>query len=180
MCVRTSHWPYGIHFLCCVHGNEHTRTHDVVCDTFVAIAWNVSFHVGQKQLHASPSTMFKSTCWLVNIMSTKDENFTLADVVITNPTWSIFIFFDFAQFKDLVTFDVAQAKEKSYRNHHQVDQLLLLAIEIFGCLHKQVDVEKHDCVDPIWSLKEPKGPPLSILVIFLHQKISKGCKDTSF
>ncbi len=29
--------PMGIHFLCCVHGNEHTRTHDVVCDIFVTI-----------------------------------------------------------------------------------------------------------------------------------------------
>jgi hypothetical protein len=28
----------GINFLCCVHGNEHTKTHDAICDAFVAIA----------------------------------------------------------------------------------------------------------------------------------------------
>jgi hypothetical protein len=27
-------------------------------------------------------------------------------------------FFDFAQFKDFATFDVTQAKEKNYRDHH--------------------------------------------------------------
>jgi hypothetical protein len=27
----------GIHLLHCVHGNECIRTHDVVCDTFIAI-----------------------------------------------------------------------------------------------------------------------------------------------
>jgi hypothetical protein len=37
--------PMGVDFLQCIHGNEHTGTHDVVHDTFVTIAWNVSFHV---------------------------------------------------------------------------------------------------------------------------------------
>jgi hypothetical protein len=40
--------PMGIHFLCCVHGNERTRTHDVICDTFVAIVQNVGYHVGRE------------------------------------------------------------------------------------------------------------------------------------
>jgi hypothetical protein len=31
--------------------------------------------------------------------------------------------------------DVAQDKERSYRNQHPVDQFLSLIIEIFGCLH---------------------------------------------
>jgi hypothetical protein len=39
----------GIHFLRCVHGNEHTKTHDAICDTFVAITRDVGFHMGQKQ-----------------------------------------------------------------------------------------------------------------------------------
>jgi hypothetical protein len=38
----------GIHFLCCVHGNKHTRTHDTICNTFVAIAWDVGFHMWQE------------------------------------------------------------------------------------------------------------------------------------
>ncbi len=40
--------PMGIHFLRCVHGNERTRTYDVICDTFVAIVQNVGYHVGRE------------------------------------------------------------------------------------------------------------------------------------
>jgi hypothetical protein len=40
--------PMGIHLLCCAHGNERIRTHNAICDTFVAITQNVSFHVGRK------------------------------------------------------------------------------------------------------------------------------------
>jgi len=29
--------PIGIHLLHCTHGNEHTRTHDVIRDTILAI-----------------------------------------------------------------------------------------------------------------------------------------------
>jgi hypothetical protein len=47
-----------------------------------------------------------------------------------------------------------------------------LAIEVFGCLHKQVDVFLHNYVNVIWSFKGLKGPPLPILVTFLCQKIS--------
>jgi hypothetical protein len=48
MCVHTSINPMGIHLLHCAHGNEHTRTHDAICDIFAAITQNVSFHVGRK------------------------------------------------------------------------------------------------------------------------------------
>jgi hypothetical protein len=41
----------NFHLLCCAHGNERTSTHDVVHDTFVAIAWDANFNVGQEQLH---------------------------------------------------------------------------------------------------------------------------------
>jgi hypothetical protein len=34
--------PMGIHFLCCAHGNECIGTHGAICDTFVAIAWDVA------------------------------------------------------------------------------------------------------------------------------------------
>jgi hypothetical protein len=42
----------GIHLLHCAHGNECTRTHDVVHDNFVAIMRDVGFHVNQEHLHA--------------------------------------------------------------------------------------------------------------------------------
>jgi hypothetical protein len=35
----------GIHLLHCTHGNEHTRPHDAIPDTFVAIMRDVGFHV---------------------------------------------------------------------------------------------------------------------------------------
>jgi hypothetical protein len=48
----------GIHILRCVHGNECTETHDAIYNTFAAIARDVGFHVGQKQLHAFLSITF--------------------------------------------------------------------------------------------------------------------------
>jgi hypothetical protein len=41
-------------------------THDAIHDTFVAIMWNVSFHMWWKQLNAFPSTAFNSSCQWVD------------------------------------------------------------------------------------------------------------------
>jgi hypothetical protein len=62
-------------------------THDAVCNTFAAVAQDVGFHVGWKQLHTLPSTMFHSTHWQVDIVLTKDEICTLFIVIIVDPTW---------------------------------------------------------------------------------------------
>jgi hypothetical protein len=40
--------PMVIHFLYCIYGNDHIGTHNVIQNTFIAIARNVGFHVGQK------------------------------------------------------------------------------------------------------------------------------------
>jgi hypothetical protein len=77
----------SIHFLCCAHRNKHTRTHDAIRNTFVAIAQYVGFHMEQEQVHVFPSTMSNSSCWQVDIVLTKNEIRTLLNVVITNPTW---------------------------------------------------------------------------------------------
>jgi hypothetical protein len=53
--------PMGIHLLHCTHGNEQTTTHDVVRDTFAAIAQNVGFHMGRKQLYALHLTTLNSS-----------------------------------------------------------------------------------------------------------------------
>jgi hypothetical protein len=37
----------GIHLFCCAHGNKRSSTHDAIHETFAAIVWNVSFHMGQ-------------------------------------------------------------------------------------------------------------------------------------
>jgi hypothetical protein len=104
-----------IHLLCCAHGIERTKTHDAIHNTFATIVWDASFHMGQKQLHALPSTTFNSFCWRVDIMFTNDGIHTLVDVVITEPTqanlfpWS-------CTTQGFGTSDVAQAKEMSYCN----------------------------------------------------------------
>ncbi len=50
----------GIHLLHCVHGNEQTKTHDAIYNTFVVITWDVGFHMEQELLHALLSTTFNS------------------------------------------------------------------------------------------------------------------------
>jgi hypothetical protein len=52
-----------------------------------------------------------------------------------------------------VTFDVVQAKEKSYHDQHPTNQFLSLAVEVFGCVYKQAYVFLHDRANAIWSLK---------------------------
>jgi hypothetical protein len=76
-----------IHLLCCAHGNECTRTHDVISNTFVVIVWDVGFHMGWKQLHVFSFNMFNSCQW-VDIVLTKDNIHTLVNVVIVDPTWT--------------------------------------------------------------------------------------------
>jgi hypothetical protein len=70
------------------------------------------------------------------------------------------------------TSNAVQAKEMSYYNQHPSEQFLPLPIEVFGCLHKHVDVFLHECANAIWSLKGPKGLPLFVLVTFFYQRIS--------
>jgi hypothetical protein len=101
----------GIHLLCCTHGNERIGTHNVVHDTFAAIARNVGFHVGRKQLHALPSTTFNSSCQQIDIVLTKDGIYTLTDVVIANPTRADLLSQSYT-IQGFDASDVAQAKKR--------------------------------------------------------------------
>jgi hypothetical protein len=38
--------PMGIHLLHCTHGNEYIKTHDAICDTFIANVQDADFHMG--------------------------------------------------------------------------------------------------------------------------------------
>jgi hypothetical protein len=76
----------GIHLLHCVHGNQHTKTHDAIYNTFVAITWDVGFHMEKKQLHVLLSTTFNSFHQWINIVFTKDDIRTLLNIVIVDPT----------------------------------------------------------------------------------------------
>jgi hypothetical protein len=86
MCVHTSYWPYRYAPLMLCPWQQAHETHDVVHDIFVAIVWNVSFHMGQKQLHAFSLTTLNSSHRRVDIVLTKDEICTLVDVLIIDPT----------------------------------------------------------------------------------------------
>jgi hypothetical protein len=46
-------------------------------------------------------------------------------------------------------FDVVQVKKWNYCNQHLVDQFLPLAMEVFGCLHKQANVFLDNCAHAI-------------------------------
>jgi hypothetical protein len=89
---------------------------------------------------------------------TKDGIRTLADLVIVDPMHAD-LFPRFHTTQEFVTSNVAQAKKRSYHNQHPIDQFFFLAIEVFGCLHKQADMFLHECANAIWSLKVLKALP---------------------
>jgi len=84
----------------------------------------------------------------VDIMFTKDGIRTLTNVIITNQTQADLLPWTCAT-QGLAASNVIQTKEKNYRNWHPTNQLLPLAIEVFGCLHKDVDVFLHDYANAI-------------------------------
>ncbi len=88
-------------------------------------------------------------------MLTKDEIHTLVDVVIVDPT-QVDLFPQFCNSR-ICCFNVVKAKKKGCHDQHLTNQILPLAIHVFGCLHKHVDVFLHDCANAIWSFKGPKA-----------------------
>jgi hypothetical protein len=56
----TPHQPNEYPPLCNVHGNKCTGTHDAICDTFIAVARDVSFHMGHEQLQVLRTITFNS------------------------------------------------------------------------------------------------------------------------
>jgi hypothetical protein len=50
-------------------------------------------------------------------------------------------------------------KVVSYCDQHLEDDLILLVIEIFGCLHQHVDDFFHQCANMAWLAKGSRGPP---------------------
>ncbi len=140
--------PMGIHFLCCVHGNECIGTHDVVRNTFIAIVRDVGFHMGWKQLHALLSITFNSfllTSWHYVYQKWHSH---LGQCYHCQPNASEFIS-SICTTQGFDVFDATQAKERIYCDRHPTNQFILLTIEVFGCLHKQTCVFLHDCVNAI-------------------------------
>jgi hypothetical protein len=161
----------GIYLSHCVHGNECTWTHDALCDTFATVVQDVGFHMGHQKPHAFPSTMFNSSCQHVNVVFIKDNFLTLVHVVIANPTWANLLPRSSTTL-GLVASNATQAKKWSYPDQYLVNQFLPLAVEVFQCLHKDVDVFLHNCANAIWILKGLKGLLFFVLVTFFWQKNS--------
>jgi hypothetical protein len=78
------------------------------------------------------STIF---CQQIDIVFTKDGIYTLVNVVIIDPTWRDLLPWTCIT-QILVASDVAQAKERNYRDQHPTNQFLLLTIEVYGYLHR--------------------------------------------
>jgi hypothetical protein len=102
-----------IHFLRCAHGNECTKTHDAIRDTFVAIVQDASFHMGREQLHVLPSTTFNSFCQRINNVLTKNGIHTLTKVIVANPTQANLLKKS-CVIQGFVASNAAQAKERNY------------------------------------------------------------------
>jgi hypothetical protein len=100
---------------------------------------------------------------------TKDGIHTLANIIIANPTQANLLLRS-CTIQGFATSNVIQIKERSYCNRHPIDQFFSLTIEVFGCLHKHVDVFFFDCANAIWSSKGLEGLHLSTLVTFLCKK----------
>jgi hypothetical protein len=98
---------------------------------------------------------------------TKNDIHILTDVVIDNPT-QVYLLPQSYRTQGFANSNAIQAKEMNYRNQHPTNQFLPLVIEVFGCLHKHVDIFLYDCANAIWSLKGlEEGPHLSTLITFL-------------
>jgi hypothetical protein len=160
-----------------------TQMHyDVVHNTFVAIAQDVNFYMGWKQLHTLPLTTFHFSHWGVDIVITKDGIRTLANIVIANPTWMDLLTWSYTT-RGFTTSKGSQTKERNYCNWHPTNHFLPLAIEVFGCLDKQADIFLHDCANAMWNFKRLEGPPFFLSWLLLSVKQSqlhyKGCKHPS-
>jgi hypothetical protein len=95
---------------------------------------------------------------------------TLVDVIIVDPTHANHVS-QAISFRGVAMTIVAHAKVVSYYDQRPEDDFVLLAIEIFRCLHQQVDNFLHRCANISWLVKDKKGPPLSILRSIYKQKV---------
>jgi hypothetical protein len=114
--------------------------------------------------------MFNSSRRRINVMFTKDGIHTLVNIVIANPMWANLLPRTYT-IQRFVASNVAQAPKRRYCDQHPINQFLPLVIEVFGYLHKQADVF-YTIMPTHLELEMPEGLHLSVLVTFLHQKVS--------
>jgi hypothetical protein len=168
----------GVYFLRYTHNNEHIETHDIVCNTFVIIVWDVVFHVVHQQLHALPSTMcnplVKKSNWHC-VHQRWNSHIVIANPMHANQLPQL------CTIQRLVASKATQVKNiYIYYNWHPTNPFFKLVIDIFGYLHKQADVFLHDCASAIWKIKESKIRPLFCFDCFsLTLNFNYVAKDAS-
>jgi hypothetical protein len=94
---------------------------------------------------------FNSSCWQIDIVFTKERICTLTNIINVNPMQVDLFPWSYGT-QIFLAFDAAQAKERSFRNWHPIDQFFPITIEVFGYLHKHANAFLHDCANAIWSL----------------------------
>jgi hypothetical protein len=99
----------GIHLLRCLCRNEHTTTHDALWDTIATIALKNGAQVQKNVSHLFPCHTWRQ----VDIVITKDNFWTLANIVIGNLTHINSMQRVLTMTTHVMTI-VAQDKERSY------------------------------------------------------------------
>jgi hypothetical protein len=102
---------------------------------------------------------------IINIVLSINDICTLANVISINPTWMNFISC-VKLFHEVAMIVAIPKKEGLYWDQYLVDLFLPLAVEIFGCLHQQLDNFFHCCANMAWPTKVFKGLLLLILCAF--------------
>jgi len=63
-------------------------------------------------------------------------------------------------------------KDNFYDSQFSTNMFFHLVVEVFGCLHQQMDEFFHQYANMVWGMKDTKGPPLLVLCAFYKQKVS--------
>jgi hypothetical protein len=91
----------------------------------------------------------------------------IGDVIIIDPTQANLVS-QVVFFHGVIATMVTQVKEGPYHDCYLANVFLLLAIEVFGCLHLQLDNIFHQCANMAWTTKGTKGPHLLVLHSFYN------------
>jgi len=152
----------GTHFLCYCHGGEWTTFHNVIWVAFASIAKDVRFHISHDQTHVLPPPSFPSFHQWVDIVLPISCTATLALVVITNPTW-VDLVFRIVSSHEVAMIVAILAKEGLYHDWHLTCAFLPFAIQVFGCLHHQVDDFLQWGINIVWLANSIGGFSLAVL-----------------
>jgi hypothetical protein len=118
----------------CYHGAKWTASHDAISNVFTFVMKNARFHVVHEQIHVFLQLSLQSYCQQVDMMSSIDDIYTLANAVIANPI-QIDLVSCVTSFRKAVSIVVIQEKNGLSNNWHSMKKFIPLVIQVLGCLH---------------------------------------------